>query len=185
MPSSEPVPSSADTKVVMAPQLAPPSQNDTAASLKQPAATGAASAAPQAEAPPRVEVPPKKIPLFVLDFYPEPIRDALLATTRGVQADSAVGGSYDPPTQSPALAKNNPGNIFNLLEQASSSDMAQPPSSQQWAGNEEPADEPLATEDTYEDPVEAEQRREAIRQKFLEAIRAAAERRESEMASDE
>jgi hypothetical protein len=185
MPSSDPVPSSADTKVVIAPEVVSPSQNETAASLKQPEATGASSAGPQAEAPQRVDVPPKRIPLFVLDFYPEPIRDSLLATTRGVQADSAVGGSYDSPTQSPALAKNNPGNIFNLLEQASSSDMAQPPKSQQWAGDEEPAEEPLVTQDAYEDPVEAEQRREAIRQKFLEAIRAAAERRESEMASGE
>jgi hypothetical protein len=146
------------------------------------------SAAKEAEAPQPTIAPPARAATFVLDFYPDSIRESLLATVRGAPTDPSEQPSLEVSPPAATLAKNNPGNIFNLLEQASSSENGQGNAQQHW-NSEPPQDDqsqswsPLS--EPPEDAAEAEQRREEIRQKFLEAIRAAAERRENEMAYDQ
>lgn len=111
---------------------------------------------------------------MVLDAYPEAIRLSIISTTNGdVGAFKDSHESSSGPEKDKAVKTG--GNIFNLLETASTKQAA--------TGNEgEP--EPISQPQAYQDPPEPEQqteeqqRREAIRQKFLEAIRAAAERRQ-------
>jgi ABC-type transport system involved in cytochrome c biogenesis ATPase subunit len=158
---------------------------DSSSAIQQPADTELAK---NGVAPQPTTVPPERVASFVLDFYPDSIRDSLLATVRGVSTDPSAQILEDVAAPVAAVTKNNPGNIFNLLEQASSSENGQGNIQQQWNAEPMQDDQPQSwspLSDTSEDPVEAEQRREEIRQKFLEAIRAAAERRESEMASDQ
>jgi hypothetical protein len=122
---------------------------------------------------------------YILDEYPEPIKISLLDTARGVTAEPAVVTERsEPEGPREPQRKSNGGNLFKLLESASTSqgdkpsedstspqgavDQGAPPSS--W-------NEP--SEEGDSDPNDEQQRREAIRQKFLEAIRAAAEKRQA------
>ncbi len=116
---------------------------------------------------------------LILDRYPETIRVALLDTGRGILGEVAVS---EPVQNAPEVPQKS-GNLYSLLESAgsdkpdpvpdwgSSDDTQESTSSAGWSESEE--SEPV-------DPSEEESRREAIRQKFLEAIRAAAERRQQE-----
>ncbi len=122
---------------------------------------------------------------YILDEYPEPIKISLLDTARGVVAEpSLVTERSEPEVTRRPQTKATGGNLFKLLESASTNqgdktteesaqpqgivDQGTPPSS--W---NEPSEEGDA------DPNDEQQRREAIRQKFLEAIRAAAEKRQA------
>lgn len=124
--------------------------------------------------------PEKKTAALILDRYPEAIRVSLLDTSRGIMGEVSVNNE---PAPNPAVQQPgaNNGNLYSLLESASSNkpDPAangaweEPePEAPQWGGPDEPAQDYNASEE--------ESRREAIRQKFLEAIRAAAERRQQE-----
>jgi hypothetical protein len=143
---------------------------------------------PPAAAPPQVEAPqePPAPPQFVLDEYPEMIRASLLDTVNGVVSDMPPAGGVGPAVeQKPADPPN--GNIFKLLESASNKspdktslgapvyvDGPPPPAAYDGPGSA-PFDPPPPPPPLDEEGEQA--KREAIRQKFLEAIRAAAERR--------
>lgn len=121
-------------------------------------------------------------PHFVLDRYPAPIRIALVETVKGVGGYKA-GPSQPAVIAAPASHNNTGGNLFSLLEKASDAkpgagraDVAMPASDDSYS-------EPAEAEAAYQEPrdmTEEESRREAIRNRFLDAIRAAAEKRQTE-----
>lgn len=121
---------------------------------------------------------------YVLDRYPEPIRVSLLDTSKGTLGEAALP---DAPVAPAKASSDTNGNFYKLLESAST-DKGDPASRE--ANWQQPEDfgswqEPESSQPEPElefNPTEEEERREAIRQKFLEAIRAAAERREQEGA---
>ncbi|MEY4667713.1 MAG: hypothetical protein RL518_412 [Pseudomonadota bacterium] len=113
-------------------------------------------------------------PSYVLDHYPEAIRVSLLDTARGT-----LGEASAPQAPAPQASSSNEsgGNFYKLLESTSTdksnSDNREPADQ---ADNEGGWSEDESSDSTAElDVTEEEERREAIRQKFLEAIRAAAE----------
>lgn len=117
---------------------------------------------------------------FVLDRYPEAVRVSLLDTSRGIMGDPSQAAIVAPPAEAQKPA-NNEGNFYKLLESAGSD---KPDAGPQDYGAWQPPDtswsQPESSEPVEYNQGEEEERREAIRQKFLEAIRAAAERREEE-----
>lgn len=123
--------------------------------------------------------PPVKV-RFVLDDYPEVIRASVIETSHGT-----VGEVAEPEEQQPTQPANSAksGNLYSLLEKAGSESSgggsASPPPPVE---EEEPeyAEEPFEA-DEPQNQAEEDQKREEIRAKFLEAIRAAAERREAAM----
>ena len=122
----------------------------------------------------------------ILDGYPEAVRVSLIETARG----NVVGAPEDS-SQPPALQNTNSqtktsdsGNLFRLLESASSKSDERGPQgtdqdNQEQASSWQAPPTQMAAEEV--DPSEEQQRREAIRQKFLDAIRAAAEKRQASM----
>jgi hypothetical protein len=135
--------------------------------------------------PPRIEVPrqPPAQPQLVLDEYPEFIRASLLDTVNGVVSDLTTGGGVVPAVEQKPSGPSN-GNIFKLLESASNKAPERPSTNPPVYVDGPPP--PVAFEGgeavPYVPPPPLDEetelaKREAIRQKFLEAIRAAAERR--------
>jgi hypothetical protein len=119
---------------------------------------------------------------YVLDTYPTVIKASLLDTSRGLSGFSPTESTKDSATS--AKEAPNAGNLFSLLETASSkkpdpSDMAQP-----WAGMDSQHDADSEPEAAAVDPSDEQERREAIRRRFLEAIQAAAARREAAAQED-
>ena len=119
---------------------------------------------------------------YILDRYPEVIRVSLLDTSRGALGEAAIPVAPAAPVKAP---NDTSGSFYKLLESASTdrSDPApqggawqQPAQAENW---QEPENSPIEPDVEFS-PSEEEERREAIRQKFLEAIRAAAERREQD-----
>ncbi len=117
---------------------------------------------------------------LLLDEYPEAIRTSLLQTARGIlivpqdeNAAPLVAAAPIPATKAPT------GNLFTLLQGASSKESE---GSGNTTGESESYPPPVMNEPEYEDQMAAEQRREEIRQKFLEAIRTAAENRARQFA---
>lgn len=133
--------------------------------------TGAAASANQAQPATR----------YILDGYAEVIRASIIDTAHGNVGEVAAPSSNSAPEPQQQASKS--GNFYSLLEQAGSSSAGDggqsappPPEEEEVEYNSDPvAEEALA------DPTEEDQRREEIRAKFLEAIRAAAERRDSSM----
>jgi hypothetical protein len=124
------------------------------------------------------EKPPA--PTYILDRYPELIRVSLLDTSKGALGEPAAP---EAPGEPPKPANDTSGNFYKLLESASTDKGDSNAPSGMW---QQPEESGAWTEPESADPVpefnasEEEERREAIRQKFLEAIRAAADRREEE-----
>lgn len=121
---------------------------------------------------------------FVLDHYPKAVKVSLLDTARGVlNFKSSNGESIQP---SPAQ-NDKSGNLFALLESASnkSPNSPAPPDEIESASSYNEADEPVGMEAEPANASEEEARREEIRNRFLEAIRAAAERRQAETDIEE
>ena len=124
--------------------------------------------------------PEKKTVALILDRYPEAVRVSLLDTSRGIMGEVSVNNE-PPPNPAPPQPGANNGNLYSLLESASSN---KPDPASNGGGEEPELEAPQGG--TSEEPAqdynasEEESRREAIRQKFLEAIRAAAERRQQE-----
>ena len=121
---------------------------------------------------------------YILDRYPEPIRVSLLDTSKGALGESALP---EAPVAPAKASSETSGNFYKLLESASTEkgDSASREASWQQPEDMGSWQEPEGSEPEPElefNPTEEEERREAIRQKFLEAIRAAAERREQEGA---
>lgn len=116
---------------------------------------------------------------YVLDDYPEVIRASIIDTSHGTVGEVAEPGEQQP--QQPANGAKS-GNLYSLLEKAGSESSGGGSVSPPPPVEEEPeyAEEPLEAEEP-QDQAEEDQKREEIRAKFLEAIRAAAERRETAM----
>jgi hypothetical protein len=123
--------------------------------------------------------------IYLLDRYPEAIRTSILDTSKGGLGEVAIPEAPIAPAKA---ANDTSGNFYNILESASTdkSDLAgrdggwQQPESDA-GGWHNPDNSYQGTEQEF-NPTEEEERREAIRQKFLEAIRAAAQRHEQEDA---
>jgi hypothetical protein len=121
--------------------------------------------------------PPKST--YILDRYPEAIRISLLDTSKGALGEAAIPEAPVVPAKAPS---ESGGNFYKLLESASTE---KGDGGSRDAGWQQPEpdvgawQEPDNSEPEF-NATEEEERREAIREKFLEAIRAAAERREQE-----
>ncbi len=126
---------------------------------------------------------PKPKDAFILDKYPEAIRISLLDTSRGILGDPSQPSVELAPQPTNQKAPDQGGNFYKLLESAGSdSNEAGAPAPAEWESNDTSNSwsAPESSEPVEYNASEEEERREAIRQKFLEAIRAAAERREQE-----
>ena len=143
--------------------------------------SGAEQQQPSAPASKLNVTAPLKVRLL-LDDYPEVIRASIIETSRGNVGE--VAAPEAPKAEQPAPGQAKSGNLYSLLEKASSESAGPGGGS---ASQPMPQYEPEASEpDSYEEeePVDQtaeDQKREEIRAKFLEAIRAAAERREAAM----
>ncbi len=151
--------------------------------IKAPTNNGASGQQPQSEATnKRVAVPEVVKTAYVLDNYPPAIRAALLDTSKGIMGDAALGSAIAPPPAQSSSQNSKEGNFYKLLESAGTDkDTAREERGEERLDNAGSWHAP-DTSDIGEEfnPSEEEQRREAIREKFLEAIRAAAERREQD-----
>lgn len=109
---------------------------------------------------------------YLLDLYPVAIKESLLDTIRGsinFQDVSELPASSPPSPQE----KNSSGNLFSLLEAAS--DSKEGPSAPQREYRNYDDNASVSAEDAQ---------REKIRERFLEAIRASAARRQAEAEED-
>jgi hypothetical protein len=126
---------------------------------------------------------PPPTELNVLDDYPESVRISLIDTARGVVDRSITTTAASASTVPSTTAKPETGNLFKLLENASNTQPEPPgggPSELPPPDYEQPSQPEWQAAPQYDTNAGDEQvRREAIRQKFLEAIRAAAERRQA------
>jgi hypothetical protein len=121
-------------------------------------------------------------PGYVLDRYPEAIRVSLLDTSKGALGEAAIPEAPVAPVKAQS---DTSGSFYKLLESASTDKSDAAPRDGGWQQPEQAGSwqEPESSEPEPElefNATEEEERREAIREKFLEAIRAAAERREQE-----
>jgi hypothetical protein len=120
---------------------------------------------------------------FVLDKYPESIRVSILDTSRGIMGDPSQVIADQAPLVADQKPADQSGNFYKLLESAGSDkNEGGAPAPPEWESTDTSNSwsAPESSEPVEYDASEEEERREAIRQKFLEAIRAAAERREQE-----
>lgn len=156
-------------------------KNDHASASSQPSQP--AQQQPADAAPAKSVVNTKAKDSFILDKYPEAIRISLLDTSRGILGDPSQASAEPPPQGTSQKPADQGGNFYKLLESAGSdSNEAGAPAPTEWESNDTSNSwsAPESSEPVEYNASEEEERREAIRQKFLEAIRAAAERREQE-----
>jgi hypothetical protein len=107
---------------------------------------------------------------YILDLYPVAIETSILDTFSGnsaVMEQSSQESAAAP--QNPAQVKN--GNLFSLLERSGQDEPSRNQGARSYPGGELEPEEPEYSQ------AEEDERRDAIRQRFLEAIREAAERR--------
>jgi hypothetical protein len=131
-----------------------------------------------------VQSAPAQAPKLLVDEYAEPIRTSLLDTAQGILHIAPSD------SESPALASdlNSPqkpqaGNLFALLEGASAKDSGtgnRPPNAPYFDESQSSYNSAAEPDNYNPSQQEIERQREETRQKFLEAIRAAAERRAQE-----
>lgn len=122
------------------------------------------------------DVEQSRQPKLLVDEYPEGIRASLVLTARGILSAPQDSSEAPIPAEAPATARKAPaGNLFTLLQGASSKEPEGGGSAAEGSGSYQPPPVPESEPEQFQD---AEERREAIRQKFLEAIRSAAENRE-------
>jgi hypothetical protein len=131
-----------------------------------------------------LNVGPKTAPetqsTLLLDKYPPVIKASILDTVRGIVDFSTSNESH---TSEPLQHNQaNSGNLFSLLAAASNSkgEVANPETSDNYGSNEAQEDEQGSPSMSAE-----EAQREAIRARFLEAIRASALRRQAESEEQE
>jgi len=121
---------------------------------------------------------------FVLDHYPSAVKASLIDTARGVVSFKSARSDSAPPSQAQG---DKSGNLFSLLESASSKSPGAPAPSEysEPESSYSEAEEPGDLDTSPVSASEEEARREEIRNRFLEAIRAAAERRQAESEIEE
>jgi len=113
---------------------------------------------------------------FLLDAYPAAIKASILDTVKG-NIDFTSGNEKTAVEQSPKK-QGDSGNLFSLLEKASNTKGEAPNGSLGNPSYVEQNEEPAETNAGDMSPEDAQ--REAIRNRFLEAIRASAARRQAE-----
>lgn len=136
----------------------------------------------QPEGPAKLANPPADPKTdYVLDSYPAIIKASLVDTSKGV---SSFGNQPSAPiAQAPAQnAAAGSGNLFSLLAQAGSN--KPDPNAGSLDSGSYASDAVPAQAEEPASPAEEEQRREEIRNRFLEAIRASAARRQAAMEED-
>jgi hypothetical protein len=117
---------------------------------------------------------------LLLDGYSPAIRASLVDTSRGIMGDVTSDGGAAAPVEAAPPKDMKSGNLYKLLESAGS-DKPEAGGDQggAWQQEEAPSwSQPEQSSSEDYDPAREEERREAIRQKFLEAIRSAQERRD-------
>lgn len=126
---------------------------------------------------PANQKPAEPMQAFILDAYPAVIKASILDTARGTV--DFQSGEEKVAAEPPSQRRANSGNLFSLLEAASNS-KAEPPSG--YPGNSGYGQQEQEEYDNSDSSaVSAEDaQREAIRNRFLEAIRASAARRQAE-----
>jgi len=113
---------------------------------------------------------------FLLDAYPAAIKASIIDTARGL-IDFQI--SNEPVPITPTTKKDvDSGNLFSLLEEASNSKGSPASDRLGSSGSLAQREEPEESE-TSSDMTPEEAQREAIRNRFLEAIRASAQRRQA------
>jgi hypothetical protein len=123
---------------------------------------------------------------FLLDRYPAAIRLSLINSVRGREI---VQAQPEQQNTNAERASNPSGNLFSLLEKAGS-DKADPASAARpgWPADypQDPQPQYVEQNSSYDlsDASDEERRREEIRSRFLEAIRAAAARRQAAMEAE-
>ncbi len=133
------------------------------------------------QAAPQPIEPPK--PLFILDAYPGVVKTALVEAARGLSVEQSSGSTEAARPEAIRQPNRGNGNLFKLLEKAGSSS---PDANSEAPSFQPPENYPppyLGGHDQMPPSAmsqgDEDARREAIRQKFLEAIRNAAERRQA------
>lgn len=117
---------------------------------------------------------------LLLDGYSFAIRGSLIDTSRGIMGDTSPDSGGAAPVEAAPPKDAKSGNLYKLLESAGS-DKPDAAGDQggSWQQEEAPSwSQPEQSSPDDYDPAREEERREAIRQKFLEAIRSAQERRD-------
>lgn len=124
--------------------------------------------------------PPESQTAFLLDKYPPLVKASILDTVRGVVDFNTSDENHS--TEQIAPNQANSGNLFSLLAAASNSkgDGAIPGAPNDFDSSDEQDDEENSSSMSAE-----EAQREAIRARFLEAIRASALRRQAESEEQE
>jgi len=129
-------------------------------------------------------IEPAPAPKLLVDEYAEPIRTSLLNTAQGILHIAPSDGDSPAVVSDPTSPqKPQAGNLFALLEGASAKDTSggnRPPNAPYYDDSQSASDSVLEPESYNPSQEEIERQREETRQKFLEAIRAAAERRTQE-----
>lgn len=129
-----------------------------------------------------VQAPDEPKRSYILDRYPEAIRVSLLDTSKGIMGYPSQADQSDPPPPRAEAPADKSGNFYKLLESAGTEKNGAPGPETSWQEPEEAGqwNAPESSEPVEYNASEEEGRREAIRQKFLDAIRAAAEQRQAE-----
>lgn len=172
------------------PEKAPEATQQVAALNKQPAPVAQSDSQPQPPSnapasqqqsapiePARIAPAPKQpVVEYVLDSYPSVIKAALIDTSRGVTSFSPNDYNAEPSKKDPQAS----GNLFSLLEKAGSKMPDSAQGGPSWSNDYslQSQDDDAPQEQTM-DTTDEQERREAIRQRFLQAIQAAAARREA------
>lgn len=118
---------------------------------------------------------------LLLDGYSFAIRGSLVDTSRGIMGDVTADSGAPAPAEAAPPKDAKSGNLYKLLESAGSDkpDAVGDQGGGAWQQEEAPSwSQPEQSSPEEYDPAREEERREAIRQKFLEAIRSAQERRD-------
>lgn len=186
-PSSESVPTPVESKKQVA--------ENSVASLQQPNPRAEnkeaiASANPQEVAVTQSKKSQAKVTnrpskQYLLDLYPLAIKNSIIKTANGVLPPIENNQSNEV-VSTQAKGTRNTGSLFSLLQNASSNEKSEPP---QESGYERYPARPYqpdseSREADYEDQEAMEARREEIRNRFLEAIRQSALRRQAQLEEE-
>ena len=187
-----PAPESASTTVESATQAtenrtaALPQSNPVVAENKK----ALANASPQEVSAPQSKKSHAKVmnrpsKQYLLDLYPLAIKNSIIKTANGV-IPPIENNQPDEGASNQAKSKKNTGSLFSLLQNASSNEKSESP--QEFGYDRHPARpyQPFSEsrEADSEDQDAMEARREEIRNRFLEAIRQSALRRQAQLEEE-
>lgn len=126
---------------------------------------------------------------LILDDYPQPIKLSLLATFNNEIAATAPSAPDVSNAETSKDSQQNKGNLFKLLESAGGDEESKDSGPEYrvlpYGADTQVNDQQPPPPEVYQNDTDEEAKREAIRQKFLDAIRAAADRRSQETGDPE